>query len=220
MVKRRCRCLHRLRCFHAKKPCTQPVAKTSASESTSGPPEEPRMCPRVLWSKSTIIRLYAHCCSDELRFFSVEHVFGSSKHLSTVQNVFLLCQAFVQLCWDIFCSAKHFFFNADHLFYVPSIFSSVLSRSQLFRAFFGHAKHFSAFSIISLLCWEVSRFFEAFFRYAEHLVCSAKHFSDVPSKRFSSMLSVFFCSAAYFFALLCTARHGRKILGRAEKGSA
>ncbi len=127
----------------------------------------------------------------------------AQKYNTSLVCTLLLCRAAFLLCWACFGSSKHFsamqsvlFSYAKHLFSyaetfsaLPSIFlqcwslvsfanhfSSVLSPSQLFRAFFRHAKHFSDFAIISLLCWEVSRFFEACFRYADHLLCSAKHF--------------------------------------------
>ena len=142
---------------------------------------------RVLWPTSTILRLYAHCCSADLRFFSAGHFLALPSISRLCRVFFLLCQAFFSYaepfstlpsiflpCWLLVSFAKHL--------------SSVLSTSQLSRAFFGHAKHFSVLPIISLLCGDVFRLFQAYFRYAGHffLLCQAylgyaEHFSTLPS---------------------------------------
>ncbi len=163
----------------------------------------------ILWVTSTILRLCAYCCSAELLFISAEHFLA-------LPSIFWLCRVF-------FSAIPRAFFSYSEPFSVlPSIFlpcwslvafakqvSSVLSTSQLFRAFFGHTKHFSTLPSICLLCWAFVSVLRSIIR-----LCWA-----LPSFLFQAFFfwyAVFFCSAVYFSALLCTAWHRRKMLGRAE----
>ncbi len=81
------------------------------------------------WPTSTILRLYAHCCSSELRFFSAKH-FSALPIISRLCRVFFCYAKHFSAMLSVFCSAKHF--------------SSMLITCFLCQAFIFCAENFSA----------------------------------------------------------------------------
>ena len=162
----------------------------------------------LLWPTSTILCLYAHCCSAELPFFSA----GTSSALPSISRLcrvlFLLCRAFFSYAfvWALFCSAKHF----SPMLITCLIGWALLSSSEHFSAMLSTSWLFQSFLFYAERTFGFSKHFWAML--TEHFFCSAKHFSAMLStfrffqgffrlcKVFFLLCRVFFCSAVY-----CTA---------------
>ena len=166
---------------------------------------------RLRWPTSTILVLYAHCCSAKLFFFSAEN-------FAALPSTFRLCRAVFLLCQALFSYSERFFGSAKQFGVLPNPFRSV-TIFPLCWACLSSVKHFSA--MLSIF-----RLYQAFFFYTEQFIHSATHFSSMlniflPYQAFSSMLSVFVlrCQAFVGYAepfsvlpdtfLLCRAVHSR-----------
>ncbi len=169
-------------------------------------------------------------CNDETKSLNNNTTVAHKYNTSLLIYTLLLCLAVFLFCWALFGSSKHFFLLCQ-------AFSAILRHFLVCQAFFSHADLLFPLPSIFVLCWPLlsssehfsatlstSLLFQAFFFYAEKCFGSSKHFPAMPSICFCAACFVyakwFLCSAVYFSALLCTARHKRNMLGRAEKASA